>query len=224
MTQSGHLQSVVAFHGTFSQQVQFGSYDGGKNLNAFEFLSVLISVVVGLGIAHLLTGIGRLLHRRGEIRLSGIHLAWTLWVFLFMVIYWWTAVYGYQEWQHWNIVLFLFILAYGVLLFLLCVILYPADVPESWDMHEHFMSMRRWFFGIFVLTIIMEFGDTYLKDHFDDLGPLYVLLVGSWIALAVLGWISTNRRTQSFIVAYHLVTLLAWVGYRLQDLEWSNAA
>jgi hypothetical protein len=193
-------------------------------LSAFEFLSVLISVVVGLGIAHLLTGIGRFLHRRGETRLSGIHLAWTLWVFVFMVVYWWTVVYGYQDWQNWNIVIFLFILAYGVLLFLLCVILYPTDVPQSWSTYEHFMAMRRWFFGIFVLTMLMELGDTFAKGHFDDLGTLYVLLIGSWIAFSILGWISSNRRTQAFIVVYGLITLLAWIAYRLRDLDWSIAA
>lgn len=177
-------------------------------------------MVVGLGMANLLTGIGRLLHRRTTIRLSAIHLAWTLFVLLYLVIYWWTVVFGWRDWQDWNILVFLFVLAYGIFLFLLCVILYPTDMPDSWDAYDQFMKMRRWFFGVLLLVMLAELGDTYLKEHFDELGLPYLLLVGSWIAMALAGWFSTNRRVQTVVAVYQCVSLLAWAGYQLSDLEW----
>jgi hypothetical protein len=193
-------------------------------LTSFEFLSVLISVVVGLGVAHLLMGIGRLIHRSGTTRLSAAHLLWTAWVFLFLVVYWWTIVFGYQDWQNWNIVLFLFVLMYGVLIFLMAVVLYPPDLPESWDMQAHFIAKRRWFFGIFALLVLTEFTDTGLKNHFDDFSIPYFFLLGSWISLAIFGWRTTGRHTQVAIAGYCLVSLLAWVGYQLRDLEWVIAS
>jgi uncharacterized membrane protein YbjE (DUF340 family) len=48
--------------------------------------------------------------------------------------------------------------------------------------------------------------------------------LGSWLALAVLGWISANQRTQKFIAGYTLISLLLWVGYQLRDLEWVTAS
>lgn len=189
-------------------------------MSSFEFLSVFISVVVGLGMANLLTGIGRLLHRHKQVRLSAAMLIWTAYVFMFMVIYWWTVVFGWQEWQNWNIVLFLFVLSYGVVLFLMSAILYPIDGPDTWDMHEHFMSMRHWFFGSFIILVLIEIVDTTLKDHLDDFSIPYFIMIATWLINAVIGWVSTNRRTQTIIAAYQLVSVVAWVTYQLRDLEW----
>lgn len=192
-------------------------------MSSFEFLSVFISVVVGLGMAHLLTGIGRLIHRGDTARLSAAHILWTAFVFAYMVVYWWTVVFGYQDWPNWNIIIFLFVLAYGVLIFLLVVVLYPSELPEPWDMQAHFMRMRRWFFGILIMLVLTEVTDTGLKGHFDDFSIPYIFLMGSWIATAVLGWISTNLRLQTVIAGYSLVSLVAWVSYQLRDLEWLAA-
>ena len=185
---------------------------------------MLISVVVGLGIAHLLTGFGRLIHRADSTRISAAHILWTAYIFFFMVIYWWTVVFGYHDWPNWNILIFLFILAYGVVLFLLAVVLYPTDLPEPWDMQAHFIRMRHWFFGIFIVLVVTELADTGLKRHFDDFALPYLLMTGSWITCGVLGWISTNSRTQTVLAGYCLVTQLAWAGYQLRDLEWMIAS
>ncbi len=189
-------------------------------MTSFEFLSVLISVVVGLGIAHLLTGIGRLINRAETTRFFGAHMLWTAFVFCYMVIYWWTIVFGYQDWQNWNIVIFLFVLAYGVLLFLLAVVLYPTDLPETWDTRTHFINMRRWFSGIFLLLVLTELTDTGLKSHFDEFSIPYFFLIGSWIVCAVVTWVSTNHRAQNFVSGCALASQLLWTVYQLRDLEW----
>jgi len=191
-------------------------------VNTFEFLSVLLSVVVGLGIANLLNGLGQVLHKHRGMRLSVAHLAWTAFVFFFMVIYWWTVVYGWKDWQHWNILLFLFLLLYGVQLFLLSVILYPRELSTTRDFDDSFIAMRRWFFGMLLFLIVTEIGDSYMKSHLDDFALPYMLLLGSWVAGSIVGWRSENRRVQASIAVYALVTLLCWVGYQLRDLEWST--
>lgn len=170
--------------------------------------------------AHLLTGIGRLIHHADTARLSAAHMLWTVFVFSYMVVYWWTVVFGYQDWENWNIIVFLFVLAYGVLIFLLAVVLYPTELPEPWDMQAHFMRMRRWFFGILILLVLTELTDTGLKSHFDDFSIPYFFLMGSWIVAAFLGWITTKPRLQTCIAGYTVVTLIAWVGYQLRHLEW----
>lgn len=180
----------------------------------------MISVVVGLGVAHLLKDIGREIHRSETARVSLAHLLWTAFVFLFMVVYWWTIVFGYRDWESWNIMLFLFILMYGICLFLLAVILYPPDTREPWDMRAHFVNKRRWFFGFFGLLVLADLTDTGLKSHFDDFSVPYLFLLGSWSVLAAVGWISKNERTQNLIAGFCPVTLLSWMGYQLRDLEW----
>jgi len=46
-------------------------------MSEFEYLAVLVSLVLGLGITHLLTGVGRMIHRRDEFRVDAAHLLWT---------------------------------------------------------------------------------------------------------------------------------------------------
>ncbi|HEY5643574.1 MAG TPA: hypothetical protein VIS31_11935 [Woeseiaceae bacterium] len=190
-------------------------------MSSFEFLSVLISVVVGLGFANILTGLGRILHRHREIRVSVAFVAWTLFLSLYMVIYWWTIVFGWQTWQNWNLLVFLFVLTYGVLLFLLSVILFPTDMPASWDPHSHFIDMRKWFFGIFIALIFIEFLDSFFKSHLDDFSVPYFLLIGLWLAGGVAGWISANRRTQAVVAVSVYLSQVIWVVYQLRDLDWS---
>jgi hypothetical protein len=192
-------------------------------MSSFEFLSVFISVIVGLGMANMLTGSVRLLHRRATTRFSVAHMAWTLFVFFMMVVYWWTVVFGWREWENWSLPLFLFLLCYGISLFLLSAILYPGETPEEWDVFEHFIGMRKWFFGVELTWIALELTDTYLKDHFDDFSVPYVALMASWVVAIVWGFISTDRKVHNGIALYHLVTLLAWLFYQFRDLEWTQA-
>ncbi len=192
-------------------------------MSSFEFLSVFISVIVGLGMANMLTGSVRLLHCRKTIKFSAAHFAWTLFVFFMMIVYWWTVVFGWKDWQDWNVLLFVFLLFYGITLFLLSAILYPGDIPEDWDLHSHFVEIRRWFFTIEFLWILLELTDTYLKDHFDDFSIPYFLLIGSWTLLAIWGWITRSRPAHVFIANYHLFTLLLWIMYQFRSLEWTRA-
>ena len=117
-------------------------------MDVFEFILIPTSIIIGLGMANMLTGAVRLLHHRQDIRYSLTHAAWTLFVFFMMVVYWWTVVFGWKDWEHWNILLFLFLLIYAITLYLWSAILYPGDVPEAWDLQQHFIGMRRWFFSV----------------------------------------------------------------------------
>ena len=133
-------------------------------MSSFEFLSGVISVVVGLGIANLLTGIGRLFHRP-NVKISVTFFAWVIFIFLWMVIYWWTVVFGWLDWQNWSLLFFMFVLMYGIILYLLSVILIPTDMPSSWDPPDSLLRMRHWFSGLLLVLIFVEVTDSYLKNH-----------------------------------------------------------
>lgn len=193
-------------------------------MSSFEFLSVLISVVVGLAIANMLNGVGRLIYRFEELKMSVSFMAWSLFLFFYLVIYWWTVVFGWQEWESWNLLIFLFVLSYGVLLFLLSVILFPADMPERWDPGEHLIDMRRWFFGVFAVLIIVEAMDSWLKDHLDQFSTPYFGMLMAWAIAAVVGWSSRDRKVHAIFSVLALLAQVAWIAYQLTDLEWSLAS
>ncbi len=57
----------------------------------FEFLSVLISIVIGLGLTHLLSGMGRAFYFRHTNKMDSAHLAWSIAIFMVLVLNWWVS-------------------------------------------------------------------------------------------------------------------------------------
>ena len=58
-------------------------------MTEFEFLAVFISIVVGLGVTHILYGTARLIHNRGRQKIGKLHFIWTLNVLLILLLNWW---------------------------------------------------------------------------------------------------------------------------------------
>lgn len=192
-------------------------------MSSFEFLSVLISVVVGLGIANILAGIGRMIHRQEKVRLSLHYVAWSVFVSFYMIVYWWTVVFGWQDQESWNLLLFMFVLSYGLWLYLLAVILFPMDMPDSWQPDEHLMNRRHWFFGVFLALVVTEVMDSYLKGHLDDFSTPYIIQMSVWAGGGIIAWSSGNKRVHDFVAIVVVTSQIAWVSYQLSDLEWSIA-
>jgi hypothetical protein len=133
-------------------------------------------------------------------------------------------VFGWQEWQNWNLLIFLFVLIYGVVLFLLSVVLFPAELPAFWDPGEHLIEMRRWFFSIFAVLIVVEVMDSWLKDHLVQFSIPYFALITTWSIAAVVGWSSRNRTVHAFFAVTALIAQVTWAAYQLADLEWLLAS
>ena len=53
--------------------------------DVYTHIRIVISMVVGLGIARLLTGMARFVQHPGRIRIYPVHLAWAVSILLFLV-------------------------------------------------------------------------------------------------------------------------------------------
>ena len=84
-------------------------------MDMFEYVSVLTSVIVGLGVAHLLQGVARLVQHPGRTRIYWVHLLWVFFMF-FTAIFWWWYEFGLASVDTWTLQLYLFVLSYAVLL------------------------------------------------------------------------------------------------------------
>lgn len=65
--------------------------------------------------------------------------------------------------DEWRLTTLLFVLAYGSTLFFLLGLLYPEDIGANFDMRAHFLQIRTWFFGLFLVLGFMEAADTSFK-------------------------------------------------------------
>jgi hypothetical protein len=182
-------------------------------MNHFEYVMVLISIIIGLGIAHILLGLGGIVDRltgRGErIRLSVAHGAWLAHVFLWLVLFWWWQFRLEEIWEEWTIGVYFFLVMYAVVLFLLAVILVPRDWDGVTDLNDFFLRRRAWFYSIWIVAVLLDMLDSWLKGGLDyivsEMGPW---VVGYLLAAAVLAAIGIRTRSMRYHVIAGVFLLL----------------
>jgi len=124
----------------------------------FEYLSVLISIILGLGITQLLSGFGRWLEQRATFRVYGPAIAWAAFLLVVDIQTWW-SMFGLRGQEHWTFLQFVIVLLQPILLFLLAVLAFPTSASEV-DLRTNYFLQRRWFFGILLLLLVVS----VLKD------------------------------------------------------------
>lgn len=178
--------------------------------NLFDYIMIPPAIVLGLAITHLLSGIGRVIHRLAghgkRISIDWVHLTWIIHVFLWIVFLWWYS-YNWSGTEQWRFLIFLFLIIYAILLYLMCVILIPEDLDQVADFADYFMSLRKWFFGGIILLILVDFGDSVAKglDNIFDLGRGYLTLRAYLIIGAVLAMVTINRAYQAGFAVISLI-------------------
>lgn len=142
-------------------------------MSQFEYLSVLISIIIGLAITQLLSGAARLVQIRTRVRPHGTTLCWMVVLFLIDTQIWWAA-FGMREVRHWNFFHFLFYLLLPILAFLLSYLVLPELGDEDdIDLAANFAGNRPWFFGLMAaipaISLVNEyFNLEYIRWNADS--------------------------------------------------------
>jgi hypothetical protein len=174
---------------------------------------VLVSVIIGLGLVRLLSGVALFV---GAARRSyWVHLVWTCNLFFYLVVYWW-ALWRWSALSEWNLALFLFTLGYAVLLYLLSAVLYPHQESRT-DFEEIFFDHRVWFFRILALVAIVDLVDTTLKRQqgLSGFGTFYLAMMSiSFICSLIASRTSSRGFHAAWAVGWLLlVTTFAYLNF-----------
>lgn len=110
-------------------------------MSLFEFLMVLVSIIVGLGIAEVLTGIARMIRCRGSITGYWVHATAVAVVFFALLQQWW-EVWGLRMVPEWTFFSLLMMLAGPVGLFLIAHLLFPEPMPGANLRDFYYESIR----------------------------------------------------------------------------------
>lgn len=125
-------------------------------MDAFEYLSVLISIVLGLALTQLLTSAGRLVQARSRVRAHWPALIWVGTLLAILVQSWW-AMFDLRDHGGWNVGQFALVLAHPTLLFFMAVLVLPdveADGPI--DLRANYFAQAPWFFSALAGVIIVS--------------------------------------------------------------------
>lgn len=178
----------------------------------FSHIRVLISLIVGLGMTRLLTGVARIIQHPKATPVYWVHLGWVLWMFVGLVNFWWWE-FRLVHLDDWKFVYYVFLIVYATTYFLLCVMLFPDQMQDYAGFRDYFMSRRRWFFGLLASLFVLDIGDTLLKGraYFDGFGIEYPLRNAIHVALCIFAMRSASARYQAVFVVLALAYQFSWI-------------
>lgn len=182
-------------------------------MGVFEYIGVLISVIMGLAITHLAVGASKLIQNRDTARLCLPHALWTLNVLLYILMIWW-SMFWWSGLEDWSAFYYLGITLYAIVLFLMSAMLYPYDMEKDIDIEAYFFKNRGWFFALMVVAWLLDIPETLAKDITDlrAVPPRYLVFALSMIGLAIIGIATPNRQVHTALPIAWLLLFVSFVG------------
>jgi hypothetical protein len=152
-------------------------------MNLFEFLMILLSLIVGLGLAEILSGFARFLKRDGAREIPWIHFAATLAVFMGLLQTFWES-WGLRTVEVWSFPGMVLMLGSPVFLYLMAYVLFPEQ-PEHSSLNDYYFERARLIWPLAALTVIVgtlfrpiAFGDSlWVVDNVSGIPILVVCAV-----------------------------------------------
>ena len=125
-------------------------------MDEFAYLSVLLSIIIGLGMTQLLTAAGRLIRHRDRVLFDLLPLLWAAVLLVVFVQVWW-SMFGLRTYHGWTFAGFLLVLSQTCTLYMMAAVVLPEQVEDrSVDLAVHYERQRPWFFGFLLLTLFIS--------------------------------------------------------------------
>ena len=173
-------------------------------MGVFEYIGVLVSVIMGLGI--------KTIQHRDTVRVYLPHTLWTLAILVYILMIWW-GMFWWSEHEDWYAYEYLFITLYAIVLFFLASILYPWDMEPDIDLEACFFRNRRWFFGGLILAWLIDIPETLLKSDagLREVPADYAVFIAIELTIAMTGFLTSNRRVHLLLPIVYLSFTLFYV-------------
>ena len=180
-------------------------------MDAFSYLSVLLSIILGLAITQVLAGFRGILLGRKRVRLYWPVPAWGVLLLVMFVQSWW-AMFGLRSVEVWTFGTFSVVLLQTIVSYMLGALVFPDfGGNDTIDLREHYFAHVHWFFGFTIAVLLVSLSkDLVLDGHLPD--PLNVAFHACFVAVALL---ATRIRAEWYHKALPLVLAAAFAAYIL---------
>jgi hypothetical protein len=123
-------------------------------MTPFEYVIVLVSIILGLGITTILTGVAELIKHGKPLRVYTPYIIWILLIFVLHIQEWWIS-YQLMSVKVWTLHFFLLVILYPINLYILAHLLFPGSITKDFDTRNFYLEHHpRIFIGAITLVII----------------------------------------------------------------------
>lgn len=188
-----------------------------STINPFEYSSILVSIILGLGITQLLSAFSELLYNYKRVTFYWPQTGWVIFV-LFLHIQDWFITYQLRDKPVWHLSELVFVLLYPVTLFIAAKMLLPTNAnEESRDMKAYYMSQFPVLFGIMAISILLSvvFNCWLLGESLTAQLPILFFLL-------ILLYVSQRKIKQSLVhqaIAF-TICIAAVVSVIIENEQW----
>lgn len=183
-------------------------------MTIFEYFMVLLSVVLSLSLAQLVTGIGELVRAGRSVRWSATYVMW-VGIGFAVILDLWTSLWLVRDVPRWSLLSFLLFLVSSTTIYLATLWMLPRDPAggtpaQPLDLHTFAIDARRLFIGALmaylasggVLNVLLLPAGHFDLANYAFLGPMLVILA--------LAWWSANRHVQRIVPAIFTVLFIVY--------------
>lgn len=150
-----------------------------NQISSFEYVSILVSIILGLGITQILSAFSDLLYDFKKTKFYWPHTLWILFI-LFLHIQDWFITYQLKDKAVWHLPELFFILLYPIALFCAAKMLLPANENEErFNMKMFYKNQYTLIFIVIGISVLMSilFNVFFLKKTFLQQGLLIIFLL-----------------------------------------------
>jgi hypothetical protein len=140
-------------------------------MDSFSYISVILSIVLGLAIAQVLLGFRGLILTRAKVKPYAPTVIWALIALLIPIQAWW-ADFAMRKHTNWTFLVLLVIMLQAISIYMIAALALPDISGERViDLRQHFLAHRSWFFGAVLASVVFSLSKTVaLSGHLPRRG------------------------------------------------------
>jgi len=180
-------------------------------IDSFTYLSVLISIVLGLGVTNLLTALAALVRQRDRLQIYWPVPVWICTLLLIHIQTWW-AMFGLRGVANWSFAAFLIVLLQPISLFLMTALLVPELGGRGRiDLRTGYFRESRWFFATLVFALLMSLAKNLIL-YFALPAAANVAAHAIFVLVALVGAVSKSDLVHKLLAPLSLALLACYIG------------
>jgi len=180
-------------------------------MDQFSYLSVLLSIILGLAITQVLQGFRGIVLERSRVRMYWPVLLWAIGLLGMCVQGWW-AMFDLREIVEWKFAHFVVVLLQTVFTYMLAALVFPDFIGDhKVDLRSHYFAHTRWFFSLFIAALVTSLAkDLVIGGHLPDRtnAGFHFVFIAAFLIAAL-------TRREWYHKALSLVGTVAFAAYTL---------
>ncbi|MEM8892978.1 MAG: hypothetical protein AAGC88_00285 [Bacteroidota bacterium] len=183
-------------------------------MEPFEYVVVLTSLILGLGIAQILTSLADIVSNAKNVKLGVAHSFMVFVIFMNLIQEWWHSYQYTNTVEVWTLPLVLFLLVYPIFLFLLARMLFPTGIRgHETDLNAYYYDQWPWLFSIFLTIPIVSFFQNVFVSNLTVMSQVSQII----LVLAYGAFLIFNIRNRIAHIIFTGAQSVAWIAFVFVD-------